>query len=45
VQSPQPLGRLLRKHGEKQALLIEVVTRGTVEEFITERRGQHHAHQ
>jgi superfamily II DNA or RNA helicase len=41
----QRLGRLLRKHGEKQALLIEVVTRGTMEEFITERRRQHHAYQ
>jgi hypothetical protein len=34
----------LRKHGEKQMLLIELVTRGTVEEFITERRRQHHAY-
>jgi superfamily II DNA or RNA helicase len=41
----QRLGRLLRKHRDKQALLIEVVTRGTVEEFITERRRQHHAYQ
>jgi superfamily II DNA or RNA helicase len=41
----QRLGRLLRKHGDKQALLIEVVTRGTVEEYITERRRQHHAYQ
>ena len=41
----QRLGRLLRKHGEKSALLIEVVTRGTVEEFITQRRRQHHAYQ
>lgn len=41
----QRLGRLLRKHGDKQATLIEVVTRGTVEEFITERRRQHHAYQ
>ena len=41
----QRLGRLLRKHGDKQALLIEVVTRGTVEEFITQRRTQHHAYQ
>ncbi len=40
----QRLGRLLRKHGDKQATLIEVVTRGTVEEFITERRRQHHAY-
>lgn len=41
----QRLGRLLRKHGDKQALLVEVVTRGTVEEFITQRRRQHHAYQ
>jgi superfamily II DNA or RNA helicase len=41
----QRLGRLLRKHGEKQAVLIEVVTRGTAEEFTSERRRQHHAYQ
>src|SRR5262249_17663633 len=41
----QRLGRLLRKHGDKQALLIEVVTRGTGEEFTSERRRQHHAYQ
>ncbi|MFO0877134.1 MAG: DEAD/DEAH box helicase family protein [Gemmataceae bacterium] len=41
----QRLGRLLRKHGDKQATLIEVVTRGTVEEFITQRRRQHHAYE
>ena len=41
----QRLGRLLRKHGDKQALLYEVVTRGTVEEFTSERRRQHHAYQ
>jgi superfamily II DNA or RNA helicase len=41
----QRLGRLLRKHGEKQALLIEVVTRGTAEEFTSDRRRQHHAYQ
>ena len=40
----QRLGRLLRKHGDKQALLYEVVTRGTVEEFTSERRRQHHAY-
>ena len=34
----QRLGRLLRKHGDKQALLYEVVTRGTAEEFTSERR-------
>ena len=41
----QRLGRLLRKHGDKQALLYEVVTRGTAEEFTSERRRQHHAYQ
>jgi len=41
----QRLGRLLRKYGEKQALLIEVVTRNTAEEFTSERRRQHHAYQ
>jgi superfamily II DNA or RNA helicase len=40
----QRLGRLLRKHGEKQALLYEVVTRGTAEEFTSDRRRQHHAY-
>jgi len=40
----QRLGRLLRKHGEKQALLYEVVTRNTAEEFTSERRRQHHAY-
>ena len=41
----QRLGRLLRKHGDKQALLYEVVTRDTAEEFTSERRRQHHAYQ
>ncbi|HYT88557.1 MAG TPA: DEAD/DEAH box helicase family protein [Gemmataceae bacterium] len=41
----QRLGRLLRKHGEKRALLYEVVARGTAEEFTSERRRQHHAYQ
>ncbi len=40
----QRLGRLLRKQGDKQALLYEVVTRGTAEEFTSERRRQHHAY-
>jgi superfamily II DNA or RNA helicase len=40
----QRLGRLLRKHGEKQALLYEVVARGTAEEFTSDRRRQHHAY-
>jgi superfamily II DNA or RNA helicase len=41
----QRLGRLLRKQGKKQALLYEVVTRDTAEEFTSERRRQHHAYQ
>jgi superfamily II DNA or RNA helicase len=41
----QRLGRLLRKHGAKQAVLYEVVTRNTAEEFTSERRRQHHAYQ
>lgn len=41
----QRLGRLLRKHGDKQALLYEVITRGTAEEFTSDRRRQHHAYQ
>jgi superfamily II DNA or RNA helicase len=40
----QRLGRLLRKHGDKQAVLYEVVTRDTAEEFTSERRRQHHAY-
>jgi len=40
----QRLGRLLRKYGEKQAHLYEVVTRGTAEEFTSDRRRQHHAY-
>jgi superfamily II DNA or RNA helicase len=40
----QRLGRLLRKYGEKQAILYEVVARGTAEEFTSERRRQHHAY-
>lgn len=40
----QRLGRLLRKYGEKQALLYEVVTRNTAEEFTSERRRQHGAY-
>jgi superfamily II DNA or RNA helicase len=40
----QRLGRLLRKLGDKQAHLYEVVTRGTAEEFTSDRRRQHHAY-
>jgi superfamily II DNA or RNA helicase len=44
-QHVQRLGRLLRKQENKQALLYEVVTRGTAEEFTSDRRRQHHAYQ
>lgn len=40
----QRLGRLLRKQAEKQAVLYEVVTRGTGEEYTSERRRQHQAY-
>ncbi len=40
----QRLGRLLRKLGDKQALLYEVVTRNTAEEYTSERRRQHDAY-
>jgi superfamily II DNA or RNA helicase len=41
----QRLGRILRKSGDKQAVLYEVVTRGTVEEFTSTRRRQHSAYE
>jgi superfamily II DNA or RNA helicase len=41
----QRLGRLLRKQGDKQAVLYEVVSRGTAEEFTSDRRRQHEAYQ
>jgi superfamily II DNA or RNA helicase len=40
----QRLGRILRRDGEKQAVLYEVLTRGTVEENISKRRRQHDAY-
>jgi superfamily II DNA or RNA helicase len=43
-QHVQRLGRILRKSGEKEALLYEVITRGTVEEFTSNRRRQHSAY-
>ncbi len=42
-ENVQRLGRILRKYGDKQALLYEVVARGTAEEFTSERRRQHTA--
>jgi superfamily II DNA or RNA helicase len=40
----QRLGRLLRKQADKQAILSEVITRDTAEEFTSDRRRQHHAY-
>jgi superfamily II DNA or RNA helicase len=40
----QRLGRVLRKSGDKEAVLYEVITRGTVEEFTSSRRRQHDAY-
>jgi superfamily II DNA or RNA helicase len=40
----QRLGRILRKSGAKEALLYEVITRGTAEEFTSSRRRQHSAY-
>lgn len=42
-ENVQRLGRLLRKQQDKQAILYELVARGTTEEFASERRRQHHA--
>lgn len=40
----QRLGRILRKSGSKQAILYEVVTRGTSEEYASARRRDHDAY-
>jgi superfamily II DNA or RNA helicase len=40
----QRLGRILRKSGDKEAILYEVITRGTAEEFTSNRRRRHDAY-
>jgi superfamily II DNA or RNA helicase len=40
----QRLGRILRKSGDKEAILYEVITRGTAEEFTSSRRRRHDAY-
>jgi superfamily II DNA or RNA helicase len=45
TENVQRLGRILRKHGDKQAILYEVIARGTTEEFVSDRRRQHRAFQ
>jgi superfamily II DNA or RNA helicase len=42
-ENVQRLGRILRKHGDKQAILYEVISRGTSEVFTSDRRRQHGA--
>jgi len=42
-ENVQRLGRILRKYGDKQAILYEVVARGTGEESTSDRRRQHGA--
>jgi superfamily II DNA or RNA helicase len=44
-ENVQRLGRILRKYKEKQAVLYEIIARGTAEEFSSERRRQHGAFQ
>jgi superfamily II DNA or RNA helicase len=40
----QRLGRILRKKGDKQAVLYEIITQGTMEENTSTRRRQHSAY-
>jgi len=40
----QRLGRILRKKGEKRAILYELVTAGTTETFTSDRRREHSAY-
>jgi superfamily II DNA or RNA helicase len=42
-ENVQRLGRILRRYGDKQAVLYEVVARGTAEEYTSDRRRQHTA--
>lgn len=44
-ENVQRLGRILRKYEGKQAVLYEVIARGTAEEFVSDRRRQHGAFQ
>jgi superfamily II DNA or RNA helicase len=44
-ENVQRLGRILRKYGDKQATLYEIIAKGTAEEFTSDRRRQHGAFQ
>ncbi len=41
----QRLGRILRKRDGKQAVLYELISKRTSEQFVNKRRRQHHAYQ
>lgn len=43
TENVQRLGRILRKYGDKRAVLYEVITKGTAEEYVSDRRRQHRA--
>ena len=45
TENVQRLGRILRKHGDKQAVLYEVIAKNTTEEYVSDRRRQHRAFQ
>jgi superfamily II DNA or RNA helicase len=45
TENVQRLGRILRKHGDKQAVLYEIIAKNTTEEFVSDRRRQHRAFQ
>ncbi|CAN5525216.1 DEAD/DEAH box helicase family protein [soil metagenome] len=42
-ENVQRLGRILRKHGDKQAILYEIIANNTSEVFTSDRRRQHGA--
>lgn len=41
----QRLGRILRKYGDKKAVLYEIITQHTSEEYVSRRRREHEAYQ
>jgi len=40
----QRLGRILRRQGDKEAILYEIITRRTLEERVSDRRREHNAY-
>lgn len=45
TENVQRLGRILRKYGDKQAVLYEIIAKNTTEEYVSDRRRQHRAFQ